>query len=218
MARAPDALYDFQEQVLRQMCITFIIKLVESLRKRLPTNIGILRHIKNISVGLALRVVKPDLNAVMMTMKYDATQITAVSMQWKNLTLVPWNETGSTMAFWAKVKNHRNAAGVNPFHELADLAIHLLALPFSNADVERVFSQMNLVKSKIRNRMQGKLLNAILNIRFSLSRDVSCCHDYKITSEIVEQVGSKSIYDHHTLVGDIIDDDCSILDVLENEP
>jgi len=37
--------------------------------------------------------------------------------------------------------------------------------PFSNAAVERVFSQMNIVKTNLRNKMGLKSLNAILSIR-----------------------------------------------------
>jgi hypothetical protein len=36
---------------------------------------------------------------------------------------------------------------------MADFAFTFLALGFSNAAMERVFSQMNLMKTKTRNRM-----------------------------------------------------------------
>lgn len=44
-----------------------------------------------------------------------------------------------------------STGGINQFIELAEFAISLLSLPHSNADIERVFSQMNLVKTKLRN-------------------------------------------------------------------
>lgn len=161
---------DLQEKKLREECIEFIVNLIESLRRRLPANIAVLRNIKYISVAKALRVVKPDLIGIMKEIHLDEATMTSISMQWKNLTLVTWYEKKSTMKFWAEVKAYRDAAGKNPCGELADLAIHLLVLPFSNAEVERVFSQMNLVKTKLRNRMQAKILNAILTIRYSLQR------------------------------------------------
>lgn len=46
---------------------------------------------------------------------------------------------------------YKNAGGKFIFKEVADFVLKLLLLPLSNAVVERVFSILNLVKTKIRN-------------------------------------------------------------------
>jgi hypothetical protein len=56
--------------------------------------------------------------------------------------------------FWSSVADHRDASGELDFSELGNFVLSLLALPFSNAAVERTFSEMNLIKNKLRNRMQ----------------------------------------------------------------
>ena len=56
---------------------------------------------------------------------------------------------------------YRDSAGKNPFEELSKFALKLLSLPHSNGDIERVFSQMNLIKNKTRNRMELPTLNAM---------------------------------------------------------
>ena len=60
--------------------------------------------------------------------------------------------------------NFKDAQGGSRFKELAIFAITLLILPHSNADVERQFSSMNIIKSKQRNIMKLNLLSAILII------------------------------------------------------
>ena len=50
----------------------------------------------------------------------------------------------------------------------------LLALPHSNADVERVFSQVALIKTKHRNRLKTSTLDALLVARGGLPTD--CMH------------------------------------------
>ncbi|KAL7724335.1 hypothetical protein ACLKA6_001052 [Drosophila palustris] len=72
-----------------------------------------------------------------------------------------------------KVLAYRDAGHNKPFESLALFAIELLSLPWSKAEVERVFSQMNIVKTKLRNKMHLKTLNAILSIRYGLRRNAS---------------------------------------------
>ncbi|CAL4082586.1 unnamed protein product, partial [Meganyctiphanes norvegica] len=85
-------------------------------------------------------------------------------------------------------------SGSNPFKELADFSISLLILPHSNAEVERVFSQMNLVKNKLRNRMQAEMANAILAIRAGLKRHGKSCFNYEIPEDISAKIGTALTY------------------------
>ena len=49
-----------------------------------------------------------------------------------------------------------------------------LCAPFANAALERLFSQMNLIKTNVRNRLKNNALNVLLRIRISgLSMDIS---------------------------------------------
>lgn len=51
-----------------------------------------------------------------------------------------------------------NSSDESCFKEIAEFALSLLAMPLSNADVERMFWHMNLVKSCHRNRMKNPML------------------------------------------------------------
>lgn len=115
-------------------------------------------------------------------------------MQWENLTAIKWTEKLDTIAFWSEVAAYRDAAGNNPFCDLTDFVFRLLVLPLSNAEIERVFSQMNLVKTKVRNRTQSLMLNSILTVRAGLKRQDCCCHDLPIPIEIIENIGKQIIY------------------------
>lgn len=189
---------------IRQNCIQFVSKLVYSLRRRLPDNVKVLRQINRISVERALRIIKPELAPILEEFKYPSSLITKIDMQWKNLPLVPWTAKNTTSEFWSEVKRFKDAGGNNPFEELAEFACRMLTLPFSNAEVERTFSQMNLVKTKVRNRMEGGMVNAIILIRSSLSNLGKCCSDFEIKSEMVKNVGSTDIYDRRH------DEECTI--------
>ncbi|XP_047104588.1 uncharacterized protein LOC124740672 [Schistocerca piceifrons] len=66
------------------------------------------------------------------------------------------------------------------FKELSVFALSILSLPHSNADCERVFSEVNLMKTKIRNRLQTSTLNGALLASDALKADQETTeHVYK---------------------------------------
>lgn len=70
----------------------------------------------------------------------------------------------------------------------------LLSLTHSNAEIERVCSQMNVVKTKLRNCLSVKTLNAILYIRFGLKRAGTCCYSYTVPDNVLHSISTKESY------------------------
>lgn len=70
----------------------------------------------------------------------------------------------------------------------------LLVLPMSNAEVERIFSQMNVVKNKTRNQLSLNMTNSILCLRSGLKRSGKCCHDYNLPKKAVKAIGTTQAY------------------------
>lgn len=95
-----------------------------------------------------------------------------------------WANKNSTIDFWISVYKYKNALNENPFQELSSFVMKFLVLPFSNGEVERVFSDMNLIKTKIRNRMILNTMNSLLYIRCGLKRLNKCCESFNITKDI----------------------------------
>lgn len=85
-----------------------------------------------------------------------------LEIEWRNLTSLRYAdicdssipvEEKSTQEFWIDVLNIRETGGKKKFEDLALFVLRILSLPLSNAIVERVFSVMNCVKCKSRNRL-----------------------------------------------------------------
>jgi hypothetical protein len=51
-------------------------------------------------------------------------------------------------SIWSEVLGYTNSDGIAVFSELAKFVLALMTWPHSNADIERLFSQMNIIKSK----------------------------------------------------------------------
>lgn len=53
---------------------------------------------------------------------------------------------------------------------------------------------MNIVKTKLRNRLSIKTLNAILYVRFGLQRAGKCCYSYTVPDNVLRSIGTKESY------------------------
>ena len=104
------------------------------------------------SVRNTLQLVKDPLTPLLELLKIDINKIDEINHQWQNLTNTKWIEQTSTTKFWKEVSEYTDASGLNPYFYVSSVALQILILPWSNADVERLFSQMNVVKTKLRNK------------------------------------------------------------------
>jgi hypothetical protein len=64
-------------------------------------------------------------------------------------------------------------------------------LLWSEADVERIFSQLNNVKNKIRKQMILETVNTILGICAGLPRNKQCSQNYELSIDVLKQLGHR---------------------------
>ena len=106
--------------------------------------------------------------------------------QYRMVSLVQWNTNEDiTEELWQKVYQYKDASGERAFEELALFALAMLSLPLSNADVEHAFFQVNIIKSRLRNRMAHKTLAKILHVQYGLRRHNICCTDVMPTHRML---------------------------------
>lgn len=125
---------------------------------------------------------------------YQPQTIDKIISQWRNIHLLRWESTENTIEFWSEVYNYIDASGSKPFEELCKAALAALSLPHSNAEVERLFSQMSVVKSKLRNRLSLHTLNSILLVLYGLKLAGDTCYQHKLPNDILQQFGTTAAY------------------------
>ncbi|KAK3892503.1 hypothetical protein Pcinc_003734 [Petrolisthes cinctipes] len=188
--------------------LSFKEKLLSELQQRLPSNIHHLQTLDTLSPETVLGLRKPKLQDLSFLMKYSG-DIGKLDEQWQLLGTVSWpmDVLDNEEKFWMTVHGHHDASGEQDFKEVGQFALSMLALPFSNASVERVFSQMNLVKNKLRNRMQNKSLENTLHVRAFMQRNYICCNKFSPTREMLSRF-SNDMYASGGDVNEHIDIPC----------
>ena len=72
----------------------------------------------------------------------------------------------------------------------------LLVLSHSNADTERVFSQVNLIKTELRNRLKTKTVSALLSAKEGIKITSGDCCKFSPSDELVKLMQSAVLYDY----------------------
>lgn len=86
---------------------------------------------------------------------------------------------------------YKNSSGEQPYRELAEYVLNCLSLPMSNAEVERIFSQLCLIKTKVRNKLSLKMLESIIRIRACFQSKGMCCKNFEPTVDMLKLFNCK---------------------------
>lgn len=84
--------------------------------------------------------------------------------EWRSLTFHEdaLSASSNPTEFWCSVLKLKTSDGAPVFPNLAELMLKLLVLPHSSAAVERIFSQVQLIKTDLRNRLNTESINGLL--------------------------------------------------------
>ncbi|XP_045472719.1 uncharacterized protein LOC123679267 isoform X3 [Harmonia axyridis] len=128
-----------------------------------------------------------------MTRFYDSSEGQLIDEQWRLLPdyrftadeekKIDINE--DIDIFWGKLQKYTNEMGVFEFQKLSQFVLNILSLPHSNAECERVFSKINLVKTKSRNKLITNTINGCLLTSQCVKKDGNCV-DFTPTQNIIE--------------------------------
>ncbi|XP_077256816.1 uncharacterized protein LOC143894438 isoform X1 [Temnothorax americanus] len=182
-------------------CYQYLITLLTELLKRIPSNMSILKTSTKLCVKSILSTTKKvSVEDLPIALLDNQTDLSEVESQLRKLPFIDWSShfpdqvMKSSTAFWSNVRIYKDARGYQPFKKLAKFALKILSLLFNNAVVERVFSVMNATKTKPQNKINFKMLDAILRIRTHFHAKKICCQRFVPSNLMYEKFTSK-MYD-----------------------
>lgn len=194
-------------QSFLQKMQTFLIELCTQLKTRLPLN----NIFKDLQFLDPQHVVYKDFSSTLNIAKnfpniVDENNIQNVDDELrqikfdksvKDLLESGGSSTTSTILsvdkFWGAIGKIKDANGATKYPNITNFAKALLCLPMSNASCERIFSQVNLNKTKIRNRFLNQHVSALITTKEGIKEHGDCV-SFNPTKNMIKKMSSKSMY------------------------
>lgn len=126
----------------------------------------------------------------------DFVTLQKIDDQWRLIAVTNFPEISATDTaekVWQHIKNSKNINGQNEFAEVATFALNVLCLPHSSASCERVFSKINLMKTKIRNKLATDTINGLL-LSSQCATSGGGSHNFPVTEKMMSRMTSSLLY------------------------
>lgn len=179
-------------------CRDFLVTGCKEIRKRYDFSNEILPLLKYLSPEEAVRQRRESFPSMLpLTQKLprivqNENDLQQIDDEWRllpdvnkfsNLDIGTWK----AHEFWEKILNTTDCK------TLAKFALDVLCLPHSNADCERIFSQVNNMKTKMRNKLMTSTVNKTLLAR-QLIQNQGNCTKFKVSRDMCDKMRSKDKY------------------------
>lgn len=175
----------------KKTCLDYYIESAHQIYKRFPFNGASVKILKEINVidPKYLKEQKPISIAPLATHFTNfILDLQTIDNEWRllrnDIVIEESDETNVTL-FWTKIKNCLNMDGTQKYAQLSKLVEIVLTLPHSSASTERLFSAINLNKTKTRNKLSTDTLKSILYTKSVIGNNN--CYDFPIADKLLHK-------------------------------
>ncbi|KYN00584.1 hypothetical protein ALC62_08634, partial [Cyphomyrmex costatus] len=214
-------------RVLKNMTIS-----ARQISKRYDMQNSVLQKLRALkpknALSLSYRDTTPSLfnlmNTIPRIVNYNSCTMQKIDDQWRRLPLFAATFSKDIQEvdvdiFWNEVSNKKGAAEKSEFDELARFALDALCLPHSNADCERIFSRVNLIKTKYRNKLKIETVNGSILATECVKRqcaeeEKSNCVTFKPTEKMFERMTANVLYPKQKKRNEIEEDSSSDTEII----
>lgn len=192
---------------IQKGCFNFLKRLLTELAHRLPDNFEIFKKMQLLSPSHCTAQVRVKFEELPLQIFFDPhCDVSVYKSQWEKLRFVDWHAhykckgdiPTNILIFWIDVYKYTDACGRFIFQELAEVILKMLTIPTSNAVVERMFSSLTLIKTRIRNKLKTPMLESLLRIRTHFQAYEKCCTTFQPSTEMLTRFKSNIMYEQVT--------------------
>lgn len=180
----------------RKNCLNFLIESCQQIYKRFDfknKSVVILKELVIISPSEVLSKKHMSIAplAVLFPSLVPNNELNDIDREWRSLRNIDLTgfENLNIEEFWVKISKLKLGDESLLCPTLSRFVFNLFSLPHSSATVERVFSQINLNKTKIRNKLSTETLTGIMHTKVLMK--IGNCYDFEINNELLNQFDSR---------------------------
>lgn len=173
-------------------CLDFYIEGVQQLFKRFPFDDNVLQRLEALDPSVVRN--KSISSVVELAMRFPniigEDELQELDREWRLLRNTDINTATTTPTkCWISVQEIKKGDGTPMFPKLSKLMLSLLCLPHSSACVERVFSAVNRIKTKTRNRLTSRTISGLLHTK-RLTK-TAMCYDFNVSKEFINLMNNE---------------------------
>ena len=186
------------EKRFRQDALDFLVELCVQIRKRFPLSVdSILSQLRVLDVEEAVTMsCHRTKSLVRLAAKFPdivaEIDLDSLQDQWKLLPSAKVSlghmTTFDPPRFWHSIKTIKDGNDEPKFGLLSDFMCTMMVLPHSSACVERVFSQVNMIKTPMTNRLHAETVASRLLAKQAIARNNSTCYEWEPSRSLLEDM------------------------------
>lgn len=183
--------------IIINSCVNFYIELVNQILKRFDFE---LKSYKSLIMISPYKIMNNDNNSFMEILKEFPMLISEkkqdLDTEFRELKFLNFEKMFEGIpeinleTFWKKISDFKRGDSLGAFPVLSKFVQQIMILPHSSANVERIFSQVNINKTKCRNYMENESLQGILFTKDYLKFNNANCFDVEIERDLVKMLNS----------------------------
>ncbi|KAL0881616.1 hypothetical protein ABMA27_001442 [Loxostege sticticalis] len=163
----------------KRTCLMFYIETIKQIVQRFDFSDRLYGIIELIEPSVAQKFEVKDLSNVLKRFPNVKEDLNEVELQkeWKKHAFLDHNNLGlcqnlEVEEYWKQILKLKDMTGTEMFPNLKKIVGLLLVLPFSNASVERIFSQLKLIKCENRNRLNTETISSLMATKANIQNAI----------------------------------------------
>lgn len=118
-------------------------------------------------------------------------ELQKIDNEWRALKHINLSFVQDTEEFWKGIGKISQADDTPAFPKLSKFVFETFSLQHSSANTERIFSEVNMVKTKLRNSLETDTLNGLLHAKHMIKNQA--CYKFNVPIELLNRY-FKNIY------------------------